>query len=65
METKQHATEQPMVQSNQKRNRKLPWDIWKWKIQPTKTQDAANAVLRGKVSVGNASLRKQERSQTA
>ena len=37
VETKQHATEQPMVQSNQKRSQKLPWDIWKWKIQHTKT----------------------------
>ena len=46
----------------------MPTEIINWtfeneKYNIPKKQDAANAVLRGKVTVVNAYLRKQERSQ--
>ena len=63
MESKQHATKQPMLLKKSKRKSKLPWNKGKWKHKNSKYMDTAKAFPRGKVKAIQAYLRKQEKSQ--
>ena len=64
VETKQHATKQPMDHwRNQRGNLKIPGSKWQLRYNTSKLWDAAKAVLRGKFIAIQAHLRKQEKAQ--
>ena len=51
-------------QQNQRRNQKILWDKWIYKTQLYKIYATAKVVLRGKFTVIQAFLKKQENYQT-